>query len=322
MSIKIRKRGICKRCHRKISFTEEREYCTTCQRLIDAEEQKNKLIPPLIIKEEPKKPEETLLEKKVLLEKKEESPPLPLLLPKPKEKEPEPSIIVEKIKLQKEKEIEQPTKPIELPKEELKIKKPEPKTIEKIKPQETENNVVMKEVDFGKCDNWHICRAELKTTMNKLRGKRYCDECFKKELEETERYIVRLATLKDIKRMIECCELWMIRDQNKRKKLLVKMLSRESFFIVIALLEKEVVGFMGWHIIREWTSTYNRLISTGIFIIVEHRHKGLLDKMWKTTLETCKGLDLKLCLIDTDMNYPKYLGFKESKIKLWTFNWD
>ena len=339
METKIRKRGRCKRCDRKMAFIEEREYCVTCQRAIDTEEQKKKnkpILPLIIIKEESKKPEKSYYTAEDIIrsgsgglykeqpkepEQKESITPIviPIMpiqqellpeVPKPTGKESE-LIITEKIIENVKTEL---IKPIELPKEEFKT--------EETKPQEPEpepkKNGVMKEIDFGKCANWHICRTELKTTMNKLRGKLYCDECFKKELESSERYVVRLAALKDVNSISKCCNVWVQRNESKRKKILRDLFKKHSdFFVIVALLDKEIVGFMSWRLLHGWVTTYKRLISTGVFVLPKHRHKGVLNKMWNKTMEVCK---FELCLLDTILSYPQYLGFQESQMKLWYLN--
>ncbi len=288
VNVKLRVRGVCKRCHQKTSFTNERkDYCKTCQAIIDGE-----------------KTRMPLTKKPLTLQPLQINPKIPEA---PKEKIPEPKPpYVPKPKINPE----IPIQPEPIPKEEPKEEVEEVVVKEELKPNKQPKNV-----DFGVCAT---CKKSLGTELNSIRGKVYCNECFEVQLHLADEYEIRLATLQDIKRMNKCCEIWIQRDQSKRKKLLRDMLRNPSFFIVIAILKKEIVGFMGWHIIREWTTTYNRLISTGIFLHPKHRHKGILTKMWEKTLEEIK--DFELCIVDTILEYPQYLGFQKSKMSLWLWS--
>lgn len=191
-----------------------------------------------------------------------------------------------------------------------------PKDVEKL--EKIQKEIKRKKSIISTC---HKCNIEFDFEVDPnhvmFNGKIYCEKCFQEITDKSKLYAIRVANKTDVNELCECCQIWTERPQSKRKRILRESFRNPNFFVIIAIFEGHVVGFMGWRLIHGWVTTFDRLISNGIFIIPKHRNIGLLHKMWEKTLETCK---FELCLIDTIMGYPSFLNFKKSGMSIWYFN--
>ena len=104
-------------------------------------------------------------------------------------------------------------------------------------------------------------------------------------MKHTETLVIREASIDDVNGIIEVLKTIYLQDEAWARKALEKLLATENYVILVAELDREVVGFIDYYVLPSVWEKWNEATINYLFIHKGYQGRGIGSKLLKEVIQ-------------------------------------
>ena len=119
-------------------------------------------------------------------------------------------------------------------------------------------------------------------------------------MKNTETLVVREASIDDVNGIIEVLKTIYLQDEAWARKALEKLLATENYVILVAELDREIVGFIDYYVLPSVWEKWNEATINYLFIHKDYQGRGIGSKLLKEVIKQTDKMEIMELHVGTE----------------------
>jgi len=119
-------------------------------------------------------------------------------------------------------------------------------------------------------------------------------------MKHTEILVIREASIDDVNGIIEVLKTIYLQDEAWARKALEKLLATENYVILVAELDREIVGFIDYYVLPSVWEKWNEATINYLFIHKDYQGRGIGSKLLKEVIKQTDKMEIMELHVGTE----------------------
>lgn len=127
-------------------------------------------------------------------------------------------------------------------------------------------------------------------------------------MKNTETLVIREASIDDVNGIIEVLKTIYLQDEAWARKALEKLLAKENYVILVAELDREVIGFIDYYVLPSVWEKWNEATINYLFIHKDYQGRGIGSKLLKEVIKQTDKMGIMELHVGTEKENKRAIG--------------